>query len=157
MRRRDCGKPGGVRGLRGRGVRNFRNVSVRSETSLHYLASSACPPLSPPPPGAAAPAPVPSDETSDQDQGPSQGPSQGLTSVDVCVWLAAVALLVMRDAKPRLSVSTFGSPVALPPHGPPHRKSKTQILGKPNPETKYKENIFRAHFESYSKTNFVAS
>ena len=44
--------------------------------------------------------------------------------------------------------------------GPPrsvHRKIKTQILGQPNPETKGKKNIFKAHFETYSKTHFVAS
>ena len=38
-----------------------------------------------------------------------------------------------------------------------HRKIKTQILGQPNPETKGKKYIYRAHFETYSKTHFVAS
>ena len=38
-----------------------------------------------------------------------------------------------------------------------HREIKTQILGKPNSETKAKKNNFGAHFETYSKTRFVAS
>ena len=38
-----------------------------------------------------------------------------------------------------------------------HRKIKTQILEQPNPETKGNKNMFRAHFETYSKTHFVAS
>ena len=38
-----------------------------------------------------------------------------------------------------------------------HRKIKIQILGQPNTETKGKKNIFTAHFETYSKSHFVAS
>ena len=38
-----------------------------------------------------------------------------------------------------------------------HRKIKTQILGQPNPETKGKKKCFRAHFETHSKSHFVAS
>ena len=38
-----------------------------------------------------------------------------------------------------------------------HRKIKTQILGQPNPGTKGKKKSFRAHFETYSNTHFVAS
>ena len=56
-------------------------------------------------------------------------------------------------------VST-GSPTGLhrPPNPSPlHRKFKTQILGQPNPETKGNKIVFRAHFESYSKSHFVDS
>ena len=42
---------------------------------------------------------------------------------------------------------------------PQHRKIKTKtlILGQPNPETKGKKYIFGARFKTHSKTRFVAS